>query len=399
MAWGEYVWACTIEKSPPPLLVAYQKNIDTELTRIKAIASQKNLCNGANGTFSTERRFVEFFQGIGASRYLYGGLITDFNYNVMVVAWGNSKGPVVNQGKILENIESGRIVPAIRAVAWACALEQRDEKTGLILGEELSNMIESHRSLVEHYKSVVVGNKTLPDGLSDGSKNLYNEILMNYSPESTATCKWDAWVSNIQDVMTKIAERMQRWAKKTNDTENDWQKAIKLFSGKWAKTQEYADLQRRLLSTELARQWLTQKARDAMLGKLSCVQRETTPSSDPEELGKANSRCREPVLTIAKNITNWYKGTIAKSKTSDEYIKNTLAYDTAKTRLWADMASFWSEMEKIKSDDDGINKKMITDLVNIHAELTITNDLLKKKIPEMYDNCMKGQPDIRCPQP
>lgn len=75
-----------------------------------------------------------------------------------------------------------------------------------------------------------------------------------------------------------------------------------------------------------------------MLKKLSCVQGKITPSSGPEELGKANAVCFSPVVTIAENVTNWMKSTIDQSRTSEEYIKNTLAYDKAKVRLGPDMA-------------------------------------------------------------
>jgi hypothetical protein len=98
-------------------------------------------------------------------------------------------------------------------------------------------------------------------------------------------------------------------------------------------------------------------------------------------------------------VTNIFKARISQSKTSDEYIQNTLTYDTAKTRIGRDIGAFWNEIQKAKNGDETLNEKMISDLVNIHAQLTVTNDLLKKKIPEMYENCMKAQPGIRCPQP
>lgn len=54
--------------------------------------------------------------------------------------------------------------------------------------------------------------------------------------------------------MKKIQERLQASAAKTNNKQDDWKEAIALFSGEGAKTQKYADLQKRLLSAELARQ-------------------------------------------------------------------------------------------------------------------------------------------------
>ncbi len=316
----------------------------------------------------------------------------------MTSEW-NSKWPVVNQWKILENIEANQFVPAIKNIVWACTLDEVDPATGMSPRTALSNMLEVHRSLVAYYKAVVVWEKRVPAGLEWDMQALFMEILGNYNQESTATCKSDAGVGNIQDIMEKIQKRLQTSAKKTGDTQDDWGKAVDLLLGKWAKTKAYADLQKRLLSAELARQWVTQKARDSMLKKLSCVQGKTDPGSNPEELGKANYECSEVTSTIAANVTSFMKWLIWKSKTTDQFIERSLAYDTAKVRLGTDMWAFWKEIQKAKTNDETLNEKMITDLVNIHAQITITNDLLKKKTPDAYKNCMKGQPDIACPQP
>jgi hypothetical protein len=392
-----YAGACAIEKWPSPLLVQYQKDLDTKLAKIKAFAASKNLCNGAQGTFSNERRFTEFFQSIGSRKVYSANLLVDFQYTIMVTSEGNSRWPVVNQGKILEDLEAWRIIPAVKSVAGYCALDEIDPSTGISSKEALSDIIESHRELLGYYKSVATGNKVVSD--AGPMKALFDEILANYNPEITAKCKPDAWVSSIQDVMKKIQERLQASAAKTNNKQDDWKEAIALFSGEGAKTQKYADLQKRLLSAELARQWVTQKARDAMLKKLSCVQTRTTPSSNPEELGKANYECSQVSNTIAENVTSFMQWLIYKSKTSEQFVDRRISYATAKQRLGPDMWAFWLEIQKAKSNDENLNEKMITDLVNIHAQITITNDLLKKKIPEMYANCMKAQPDIKCPQP
>ena len=400
MIGAEYAWAsCSIDQWPPPLLLKYQKDIGDRLGKIKAFASSKNLCSGKTGTFSNEQRFGEFFQSIGTRTLYSQDLLTDFKYTIMVTSEWNSKWPVVNQGKILENIETNQFVPAVKNIVWACALDEVDPSTGLSPRVALSNMLEAHRSIVAYYKAVVVWEKRIPTGIEWEMQSLLREILSNYNPETTATCKADAWVGNIQDIMQKIQKRLQGSAKKTNDTQDDWGEAVDLLLGKWSNTKKYADLQKRLLSTELARQWLTQKARDAMLKKLSCVQWKTDPGSNPEEIGKANYDCSEVSATIGTNVTNFMVWLIYESKTSDQFLERSLAYDKAKIRIGIDMWAFWKEIQKAKSNDETLNEKIITDLVNIHAQIIITNDLLKKKIPEVYKNCMKGQPDIACPQP
>ncbi len=70
-----------------------------------------------------------------------------------------------------------------------------------------------------------------------------------------------------------------------------------------------------------------------MLKKLSCVQGKTDPGSNPEEIGKANYDCSEVSATIGTNVTNFMRELIYISKTSDQFIERSLAYDTAKIRI------------------------------------------------------------------
>lgn len=79
-------------------------------------------------------------------------------------------------------------------------------------------------------------------------------------------------------------------------------------------------------------------------------------------------------------------------------MRRVLVHDTAKTRIESDMATFWQKLEKAKNVDEKLNEKTITDLVNMHGNIVTTNNLLKLKIEEMYDNCMKAQPNIACPR-
>ena len=131
-----------------------------------------------------------------------------------------------------------------------------------------------------------------------------------------------------------------------------------------------------------------------MLGNLTCFQQYTTPTSTPEEIGKARTQCSRTLVSGLENLTNWYKPLIRKSVNTDQYMKRVTQYDKEKKRLTNDMAQFWEKIEKTKNADEKLNEKMLTDLVNIHARLVVTNAILAKKIPEMQANCMKGQPDI-----
>lgn len=83
-------------------------------------------------------------------------------------------------------------------------------------------------------------------------------------------------------------------------------------------------------------------------------------------------------------------------KTTDEYLKRRLDLSQADATASRDITSFYREIrEKLLSDnEERINEKMMTDLIELHIKLRETSALMSKKIPEMQANCMKGQPDI-----
>lgn len=119
---------------------------------------------------------------------------------------------------------------------------------------ELSRIIRTNRALFAYYQDVAIGNPTIPEGIDPSLQALYREIQANYSPAATATCKAASGIDTFEDLQTKIMERLQRNAKKTNDTQNSWQEAIDLFRGTPKDVAKYKALQSRLLATELARQ-------------------------------------------------------------------------------------------------------------------------------------------------
>ena len=136
-----------------------------------------------------------------------------------------------------------------------------------------------------------------------------------------------------------------------------------------------------------------------MLGNLTCFQQNTTPTSTNEEMAKARVVCLDSVISGLEKLTNPFQNTILKATNTEDYIRRLLAHDKAATRLQTDMAVFWQKLEKTKNTDEKLNEKMTTDLVNMHGNITLTNELLKVKIVEMYDTCMQAQRDIPCPQP
>lgn len=394
---SESAFACAIQNSPSPLLSSYIKDVTKRASEIRSFGTANNKCNGKTGTFSVENRFLSLIDRVDSQTSGWWWIVQDFEYSILLTARWESRWPVTTHATLIRNLETQTLVPALKNVAAACALDGL-MPNGKTPEEELSNLLANNRSLETFYKNVALGDPTLPQWLTEYQEKLYLDIQKNYSPEVTASCKGSESIDSIEELMTKIQERLQGQATKTNNKQNDWEEALALFAGKWTSTKKYQDLQRRLLSAELARQWLTGKARDAMLGNLTCFQSNTTPTSTVEEMGEARSKCLQSGIIGAENLTNWYKPLVFKATNTDEFLRRTLIAEKSRTRLGPDITSFWKQIQETKNTDEKLNEKMVTDLINIHAELVLTNELLCKKSQEMYKNCMKGDSSIPCPQ-
>ena len=93
--------------------------------------------------------------------------------------------------------------------------------------------------------------------------------------------------------MSKLSKEIDKNWKFNGSALDGWKKAITLFGGENSNTLEYQELQKKLLTQELARQGVSQTAQDIMLGNLSCFQRNTNKESTVEESAKAKTDCTQ----------------------------------------------------------------------------------------------------------
>ncbi len=380
---------CAIEKWPPPLLTAYMKEVQRVTSEIRSQASTRNQCNGTNGSFSNEKRFLSLLDRIDAQNPVFPSLMTDFQYNILLVANGDARAPVINQGKVIQNGEKS-IINTMKSVSSVCALDF--SYNGGTFESVLTNMLVKNKSIEAYYKNVALGNTRNVDNI-DG--NLTDEIAKYYDPGMTQNCKSN---TSIADTAGKILERIQNLGKKTQDSDKNWKEAIALFRGT-STLGNYNDIQKSLLDRELSRQWLSRRAVDLMIGNLSCVQQKTSQTDSIEDWGKARSECFSNVVIGSENLTNWMKRSIIQATNTDQYLARVLLYSKRKDQSSQEMTKFWTKINALAIEEDQTtNEKMMTDLVDLHVRLLETNDLLKKKIPEMQANCRKWQPGIPCPK-
>lgn len=393
-AWAE----CSISKWPPPELVTYINDIKTELAQIRSEAWAQNKCNGKPGTFSAERRFLETLDRIDLNGSALDNAVSlpqdmalDFLYNVTFAVEGKSRGPVTNQGKLFKDLETSA-VRTIENITNICALDVGLASWGTP-ESRISEIIGNNRKIERFFWMVATWDPTLPEGL-EKYNDLLDSIRLNYSPEQTSSCNSE---NNIENVASEIMDKIGNITKGTKNGHKAWEEAIALFQGKNKGTAEYVKLQSRLLQTEMARQWLSQNAKKAILKNLTCPEQKTDPTSSPEDRTKANYECQRQYVTGFDTVVQGLKPKIFQSKTTDEFLVRTLSYSREKNRVATDVGWFWWALVKLKSADEPLNDKLLNDLVNIHTELLTTIEALEKwAIPKMIENCNKWNTSVTC---
>ncbi len=380
---------CAIDKWPWPELAKYIREVGRMTSEIRSQASANNQCNWVNGSFTNEKKFTSLLDRIDAENPAFPNLIQDFQYNILLVANGDSRAPVRDQGIVLRNLETS-IINTLKSVSSVCALGVSYQDG--TFESALTAMLMKNKKVESYFKSVAVGDTRNIDNIN---ASLAWEIAANYTPEMTKSCKD---TSNIADNVGKLLERIQNFGKKTEDSDKNWKEAIALF--RWgSNTQNYNNLQKSLLNNELSRQWLSHRAISLMIGNLTCSQNKSSQNDTEEEKSKNNSACYSNMVIGAENLTNWMKTPIIKATNADQYLARVLLYNQRKDQSSIEMTNFWTDMETlIKTDEETTNDKILTDLVDLHVELIKTNKLIKARIPEMQENCRKWQPGIPCPK-
>lgn len=70
----------------------------------------------------------------------------------------------------------------------------------------------------------------------------------------------------------------------------------------------------------------------------------------------------------AENLTNWMKAPIIQATNADQYLARALLYSKRKDQSNEKMTKFWTSIEDIiKTDDENINEKILTDLIDLHV--------------------------------
>lgn len=385
---AQQVWACAIESGPPPLLTAYLKGVAEKVSEVKSAISGRSC--GNTGAVTEGRKFLEVLDRIDAQNPVFPDIVSDFQYRIMLVVSWDARSPVMRMGQVIRNVEEQTILPAMKQAWVQCSLDASID--GGTPESLLTDLLVKNKSLESFFRQVALGNPTVPEG-TGLPKELLEEIALNYSKDATESCKNDAGLDRLSEKVSNLLASITGSAKKTDKKNDDWKIALDLFRGT---STNYNDIEKKLLTEELARQGMTKWASDSILKSLDCMQRKAGQAAGFEDWGKARLECAWPLIIGGSAKVKEVFLLFPEPKTTDEYLKRRLDLSQADATASRDITSFYREIrEKLLSDnEERINEKMMTDLIELHIKLRETSALMSKKIPEMQANCMKGQPDI-----
>lgn len=374
---------CSIDGKQSPLLAQYEKEMKTKFSKLRQNA--KNNCGPTAGWWiSSMNKTIELFDRAKVQIPLYNDIVTDFQYNITMTLRGESRSAVLENGKVFARIYNSTINPAIENLTSTCNLNEWTE-------EFIIEAIRTNSVLESIYKNVAIGNAPSSEWLSNTYLPLYNEIITTYTPGATESCKNE---QNFQEGIDKILTSFTKGTFGIENSFRDWQEWIDLFS--WA-SKKYNDTKRRLLLQELNRQWVTKWASDIIMSNFDCVRRIENGEWSAEDKSKAVATCKEfPIVGLDKARENLEKATNQGSKTTTAYIANTLKNQSRINDEWL-VASLYEQYKWEASLETKVDDKILTSLIEMHIKIVNTNELLSKRIPVMYKNCMKALPDIPCP--
>jgi hypothetical protein len=382
------VWACAIANGPTPLLTAYLKSVSEKVNGVKSAVSGTS-CGNA-GAISDANRLIEVLDRIDAQNPVFPDIVSDFQYRIMLVVSWDARSPVMRMGQVIRNLEEQTILPAMKQLGSQCALDTSID--GGTPESVLTDLLVKNKSLESFFRQVALGDPTDP-GNTGLPKDLLDEIAFNYSKDATISCKGDSGLANLMEKGAELMKWITDFSGKTAKMNDDWKIALDLFRGT---ATNYNDIQKKLLSEELSRQGMTKWAADSILTSLDCMQKKTEQWASPEDWGKARMECFGSLIVGGNAKVKEVFSLFGEPKTTDEYLKRRLDQSQSNVTASRDITSFYrTTREKLAWDnEERINEKMMTDLIEMHIKLRETSTLLEKRIPEMQTNCMKWQPDI-----
>jgi hypothetical protein len=377
--------SCSIENGPTPLLSAYTRETADLMTIIKT-KSKNNCGNRRISPSATAKKTTALFDQAKLDFPSFSLIGVDFSVQILSVMKGESNTPALRDAAIFRKIEDSIISPTIQYLAQNCSLD--DTNISII-----SNRIRLNTALETIYKQTLIweapSSFAWDYSIPDEYLELYREIVDNYDPQKTSSCKSGLW---FDEIMSTILEKIQKKWFGIENSLGDWKISLQLLQwGKWMKDEAYNNTQRKLLIAELARQGFTYNAMQSMIERFDCIKKADTWEQDINQRVMNRFSCfRADNMVLLKILA---KNAPPQAKTSDEYVDRILKIDKS-TEDITDLWTFYNEIKMSLANGQSTNEEIISNLTRMHINLNIINVALEKRIPFMQKNCMKQIPSV-----
>ena len=384
--------SCEIESAPIPALAEYVRSVDARLAQVTMESQQLGVCGITQWWASSSvERTIDTIDRALLEIPLSTNMLLDFRYNIEVAANGETRAPVLRDGQIFARV-GDRISSTIANIANRCTLDGS-------IRSSLSSLLSENQTLENIYKQAVLGVPTAQfSGLSQSGVLIATAINVSYIPPSTASCKDQ---NNVSESVAKMMKSLENLGTNNQNVWADWQKAILLFrwwDGSKKSLAEYSATQRQLLQWELARQGYSSRSATAMLGNFDCFKWNTQWDMTAESATLAERRCfANPILGVENILLPW-RQLVDRAPTTDarSYAVNNLSREQ---RLKQSIVATANKLETYRTPSIDIKSAIMSNLIDIHIWLLSTSEQIEKRLPIMYNNCMKAQPSISCPRP
>lgn len=114
---------------------------------------------------------------------------------------------------------------------------------------------------------------------------------------------------------------------------------------------------------------------------------------------RAKTNCPINLISGLENVTLLpQRRAVDAAPTTDARVDRVNELDAKQTMLGDIMRTYGKLKIDTRTNID-IKSAIMSNLIDIHLGLLSTSEILQKRVPMMYKNCMKAQPGVPCPKP
>lgn len=387
---------CRIESSPIPELAQYTRSVDTRISEIKKTGVTTTTTCGITSAWASASadKTLETIDRAFMHLPAFDDIYVDFLFNIKIAINGDTRSPVSRDVMIFNQTEK-KITNSLMSITNQCNLTDS-------VKSEFTTLLQENQILEDVYKQAALGTPIVPSGLSEENIKVAEAINGWYVPTATEWCKdkKQSLGDSLEEIVQKTLAMMEWNGKNSEWVMVDWKRGIAIFQ--WlgnGKTIEESIRQKWIqLKSELTRNGFSPRMAQTMLSNFDCFKAKTTWDDSFEAAIKARASClSNPILGIENMTLLPLRKQVDEAKTIPERVN-------AVNQLWdrkketMDIQKMYSDIEIMKTPAIDLRSELMSNLIDLHMALLFTSEAIEKRLPAIYKDCMKGQPDVTCPK-